>query len=63
VNNEPIKTNPIKPNCKPTTPFSKFPSKTPIFYHFSDKSNLIFAAFSAPSFVPLRTGIYLRRVG
>ena len=26
-----FKTNPIKPNCRPTTPFSKFLSKTPKF--------------------------------
>ena len=47
-----FKTNPIKPNCKPTTPFSKFPSKTPIF--------LIFLSFFLPFFISLYALMLLR---
>jgi hypothetical protein len=42
--------------------FQISPKKT-TFSQFSDKFNLVFAVFSAPLFVPLRIGIYLRRVG
>ena len=47
MNNEPIKTNPIKPNCKPTAPFSNFPSKILFFSLFS-------SVFCRPSSVVYR---------
>jgi len=44
-------------------PIFKISVKNPYFFQFSDKFNLVFAGFSAPLFVPLRIGIFLRRVG
>jgi hypothetical protein len=45
--------NPIKPNCKPTTPFFKISLKNPYFLLFSDFFYLLFSLFSLSSVVLL----------